>query len=479
MRLSRRLLAHALIAGFAGTSWADPQPAAYGPLPPGALALPAEIEMIAGVDSAALFGSALYRELTSSERPPGVVPGRSTTEIRDAIAKGLREIEEKTGVNPERDVDRGVIGVAGLGEGEPTVVGLLLGRFDAEGVARALEAAAKDGRGVTRKPLHGHTLLVTMRHGEPDGASVVIDGKCLIFGSVPAVEATLASWVERRRTLVTNARLMGLVSRLDPASSLWLAAGPSATAAMRKQAGPQPPPFPIPDTWTLAARVDGGFESVAEMADEAAARNMADVVKGGLDAIKMQIAQSASASKAAPWIGPSLEAIQVRALTRRVVLSSAERAGGTAAIGVVAAIAIPSLLRARVSANEAATIGDTRTVISAEAAYASAAQGYGSLSCLAKPASCLLGYRGPNFLDETLAGAAESSGYDRAFHPGPAGPKGRTYRAFAYVSTPREPGRTGVRSFCGDSTGRVCFDAAGAAIVPRDGLCPASCTDLR
>ena len=42
-----------------------------------------------------------------------------------------------------------------------------------------------------------------------------------------------------------------------------------------------------------------------------------------------------------------------------------------AIIGIIAAIAIPSLLRARVSANESATIGDIRTVISAQAAYQS------------------------------------------------------------------------------------------------------------
>ena len=46
-----------------------------------------------------------------------------------------------------------------------------------------------------------------------------------------------------------------------------------------------------------------------------------------------------------------------------------------AIIGIIAAIAIPSLLRARVSANESATIGDIRTVISAEAAYHSANAG--------------------------------------------------------------------------------------------------------
>ena len=47
-----------------------------------------------------------------------------------------------------------------------------------------------------------------------------------------------------------------------------------------------------------------------------------------------------------------------------------------AIIGIIAAIAIPSLLRARVSANEAQAIGDTRSVISAEQTYASANGGF-------------------------------------------------------------------------------------------------------
>ena len=47
-----------------------------------------------------------------------------------------------------------------------------------------------------------------------------------------------------------------------------------------------------------------------------------------------------------------------------------------AIIGIIAAIAIPSLLRARVSANESATIGDIRTVISSQAAYQSANGGW-------------------------------------------------------------------------------------------------------
>jgi prepilin-type N-terminal cleavage/methylation domain-containing protein len=65
-----------------------------------------------------------------------------------------------------------------------------------------------------------------------------------------------------------------------------------------------------------------------------------------------------------------------------------------AIIGIIAAIAIPSLLRARVSANEAAAMGDTRTVISAEVAYQSSNAGfYDLLPCLVVPsAGCIPGY---------------------------------------------------------------------------------------
>ncbi len=64
-----------------------------------------------------------------------------------------------------------------------------------------------------------------------------------------------------------------------------------------------------------------------------------------------------------------------------------------AIIGIIAAIAIPSLLRARVSANEAATIGDIRAVLSSQSAYSSAALGsFGDITCLSAPAGCLANY---------------------------------------------------------------------------------------
>src|SRR5437867_1284074 len=88
-----------------------------------------------------------------------------------------------------------------------------------------------------------------------------------------------------------------------------------------------------------------------------------------------------------------------------------------AIIGIIAAIAIPSLLRARLSAQEAAAIGDSRTVISAEATYSSANSGlYGDLTCLSTPSSCLTNYAStsPTFLDTDMANLVSKGGYGRS-----------------------------------------------------------------
>jgi prepilin-type N-terminal cleavage/methylation domain-containing protein len=129
-----------------------------------------------------------------------------------------------------------------------------------------------------------------------------------------------------------------------------------------------------------------------------------------------------------------------------------------AIIGIIAAIAIPSLLRARMSANEAAMVGDARTVITAEAAYHSANSAfYGLMPCLATP--CIPNYAGPSFLDPTLAVATTTKlGYARSFVADPPG--GGSAGIPGAVDTYCYQGRPasahgGVRSFAGDISGIV------------------------
>ena len=141
-----------------------------------------------------------------------------------------------------------------------------------------------------------------------------------------------------------------------------------------------------------------------------------------------------------------------------------------AIIGIIAAIAIPSLLRERVSSNEAAAIGDTRSVISAEAAFQSAANTYGALSCLSNPNGCIANYptNAPTFIDPNIGAGNPKQGYSRLFVVGPDSTTsscptgGACIASFCYSATPTQVNQTGVRGFGGDASGRVCYDITGA-----------------
>ncbi len=150
-----------------------------------------------------------------------------------------------------------------------------------------------------------------------------------------------------------------------------------------------------------------------------------------------------------------------------------------AIIGIIAAIAIPSLLRARVSANEAQAIGDTRSVISAEQTYASANGGYfGDIQFL-----CTIGVgcagvgipnypaAAPDFLGSDLARLGDKSGYTRSFALGTpvANPSANVDPAslldYCYHSVPTTLGLSGVRAFMGHASGAIYMDTAGKLIA--------------
>jgi type II secretory pathway pseudopilin PulG len=149
---------------------------------------------------------------------------------------------------------------------------------------------------------------------------------------------------------------------------------------------------------------------------------------------------------------------------------------------IVAAIAIPSLLRARVSANESRAIGDLRTLISAQAAYQNANGGlYDKTECLADPQTCIPNYpaTGPRFVEPSLLAPDPKGGYRLTFHAGPApeqldpaSQSRSSVASYAYVAEPVAMGRTGVRSFCGDHRGIICYSLQGG-LQADEGECPA------
>jgi type IV pilus assembly protein PilA len=147
-----------------------------------------------------------------------------------------------------------------------------------------------------------------------------------------------------------------------------------------------------------------------------------------------------------------------------------------AIIGIIAAIAIPSLLRARVSANEAATVGDMRTLVSAQAAYQSSNSGFydGNLACLVQPGggACIPSYptNAPTFMDSQIASLNPKSGYSRSWLAGavlaplPAYASPTSIGGYVYSATPVSVGQTGVRGFGADFSGLICYTPSGAAV---------------
>lgn len=147
-----------------------------------------------------------------------------------------------------------------------------------------------------------------------------------------------------------------------------------------------------------------------------------------------------------------------------------------AIIGILAAIGLPTLLRARVAANEAQAIGDTRTVLSAEQTYAAANQGYfAPLNSLTRDGAGAIGIpnyppTGPNFLGGDLAGRGNTyskSGYERMFMPGvapapiPPSADPASLTDYCYGAAPVSV-LTGARSFSGTGAGTIYFDPDGA-----------------
>jgi type IV pilus assembly protein PilA len=146
-----------------------------------------------------------------------------------------------------------------------------------------------------------------------------------------------------------------------------------------------------------------------------------------------------------------------------------------AIIGIIAAIAVPGLLRARMSGNETSAMGSMRAVVGAQASFASSC-GSGfyapDLPDLAKaPAG-----GGDGFIGQDLAVAAPvKSGYTVTMvGAGPvagitacnaAASVNQTYFATA---TPVSKGSTGNRSFATNQAGTIWQDQAGAlfAAIP-------------
>ena len=133
-----------------------------------------------------------------------------------------------------------------------------------------------------------------------------------------------------------------------------------------------------------------------------------------------------------------------------------------AIILIIAAIAIPNLLRSKMAANEASAVGSLRSLNTACVTYATTYGGFpGSLSAMGGEGSGTVSSTNAQLIDNVLQ-TGTKSGYNFTFSAGTADSAGNV-DYYIINANPVTPGTTGLRYFFTDQTGVIRADTANAA----------------
>jgi type IV pilus assembly protein PilA len=140
-----------------------------------------------------------------------------------------------------------------------------------------------------------------------------------------------------------------------------------------------------------------------------------------------------------------------------------------AIILIIAAIAIPNLMRSRMAANESSAVGSVRTINTAMVTYAASFPdtGYaatltnlgGTTAACAPPAVATIG--AACLIDNLLSVVQQKSGYQ--FAAAGAATAGTVNNLYTVTATPLTIGATGNRGFFSDQSGVIRYTLNGTA----------------
>ena len=130
-----------------------------------------------------------------------------------------------------------------------------------------------------------------------------------------------------------------------------------------------------------------------------------------------------------------------------------------AIILIIAAIAIPNLMKSRMAANESSAVGSVRTLNTAEVTYAAACPNVGFSVSLAELNTGTACAGGTGIIDNVLS-TGTKSGYTFTYTPVAANGLNTTYTT---VAVPLTIGTTGQRGFFSDQTAVIRYTLDGSA----------------
>jgi prepilin-type N-terminal cleavage/methylation domain-containing protein len=148
-----------------------------------------------------------------------------------------------------------------------------------------------------------------------------------------------------------------------------------------------------------------------------------------------------------------------------------------AIIGIIAAIAVPGLLRARMSGNEASAIGSMRAITSAEAAYSSSGGGGFAIDLAVLKLPCAGGTQGfisPDLGSNGVVKAGYRVSLQAAAGAAPVSTDCNgtpTQSSYFATAVPVTVGSSGQKAFATDPAGTIFFTPNGT-VPPQTGGVP-------
>jgi hypothetical protein len=233
--------------------------------------------------------------------------------------KGYNEFVQKTGIVPERDVDKVAISVGErMGEKDGDVVALVFGRFDKEKIISSIkEGAAKEGAQVVAEQYQGQELYkieeaaektegtekgekeeteeqeTAKKHDNEDFRIAFLEEGLLAAGNVNYMKKIIDLYQGRGVSIEQNEALMGVINEANQTDMIWGAGLVPDMIKAQAESSPMSRSFSAVESIMFSINMETDLDLFIRMKCDSTenVKNLADTINGFIALGKMGAAK--------------------------------------------------------------------------------------------------------------------------------------------------------------------------------------------